>query len=382
MKRRILMVASMGSMISQFNIENLTLLKKMGFNIEVACNLSSVDPMSDERRDEMINFFKSNEILYHHINFDRGIGTLNSNIKNYNALLKLCSETHFDVIHTHSPLASVITRFVAKKLQIPVIYTAHGFQFFKGGKLKDWILYYPVERYLSKYTDCLVTINNEDFSRAKKMKAGRVVQIPGVGIDYYKYSRVNRDKRDIVREKLGISETDILLISVGELSSRKNHQVIIEALSKIKNKNIKLVICGVGSLNAYLIELTEQHDLKNFVKFLGYRQDVDELMQASDIFVFPSVREGLGLAGIEAMASGLPIITSNVNGIKDYSQDGISGYMYPPHDVEGFARGISSLAKNETLRQKMGKHNSEIAKKFDKSNTRKIMKNVYSRYLH
>lgn len=381
MKKKVLMVASMGSMIAQFNLENLKLLKNMGFNIEVACNLTAIDPMSDDRRKSMLDFFEKNKIIYHNIDFNRGIGNINSNISNYTALLELCQNGKYDFIHTHSPLASVISRLVAKKLSIPVIYTAHGFQFFKGGRLRDWLLYYPIEWYLSAYTDSLITINNEDFNRAeKRMRAKNVFQIPGVGIDYKKFLKKNNLVRQEIRTNFDISNDEVLILSVGELSNRKNHQVVIKALSLLKDEKIKFFICGVGDQEKSLNQLIKDNGLEKLVRLLGYREDIDRLMNAADIFIFPSKREGLGLAGIEAMAAGLPILTSNVNGIKEYSKNGITGFMYSPNDITGFSDGIKILANDKNLRETIGVNNSMAAQKFDKSNARKIMEKVYSRY--
>ncbi|MDK1718410.1 glycosyltransferase [Dellaglioa algida] len=376
-----LMVASMGSMLAQFNIENMKILIELGYKVDVAANFTDVDPMSHERRKKLFDFFKEENIKYFQIDFSRGIGSVSGNLKAYSQLNKVIMNNKYDFIHTHSPLASVITRISAKKNNVPVLYTAHGFQFFRGGSFKDWVIFYPIEYFFSKYTDGIITINNEDFKRAKKMNSKKVYYIPGVGVNTRKYGMTSENgKFNKIRIEFSLGMDTTILLSVGELSKRKNHEVIIRAMATMKELDIVYFICGVGQEETKLRELVQTLNLNEKVKLLGYRTDIDEVMSYSDIFVFPSKREGLGLAAIEAMAAGLPIITSNVNGINDYSIDGVTGYSYSPNDYKGFAKGIKMLINNKEIFGKMKINNKNAAVKYDIANVNKNMKEIYEQY--
>lgn len=256
----------------------------------------------------------------------------------------------------------------ARKRGTKVFYTAHGFHFFDGAPLQNWALFYPVEKHLSRYTDVLFTINWEDYHRAKDhFFAKKVVHLPGIGVNIHAFEPVEGDCdiRQQKREKLRIADGEIMLLNVAELADRKNQKVIVNAMSRVKNNKVKLFIAGHGALKNELTDQIESLGLEERVTLLGYRDDVRDLYKAADIFVLPSQREGFGIAAIEAMASGLPIITSNVNGIKEYSQDGVTGFVNDFKDADGFARSIDELADNKELRHKMGKNNIEKAKEYN-----------------
>ena len=244
-------------------------------------------------------------------------------------------------------------------------------------QLKNWLLYYSIEKICSYLTDVLITINQEDYALAKKkMRAKRIEYVPGVGIDLEKYSGHKYDKM-AVRHEWAIPKGALVLVSVGELNTNKNHEVIIRALKRINLGNALYFICGTGEYEEELKRLVHNLGLDDKVRFLGYRTDIDKILCSADIFCFPSKREGLGLAAIEAMTSGLPILTSNVHGIKDYSVNGISGYSYSPMDVEGFAEGIMKLAKDETLRNVMGERNKKAVITYSLKNINFLMEKIY-----
>jgi glycosyltransferase involved in cell wall biosynthesis len=253
----------------------------------------------------------------------------------------------------------------ARKRGTKVFYTAHGFHFFDGAPLQNWLLFYPVEKHLSRYTDVLFTINWEDYHRAKDyFFAKKVVHLPGIGVDVGKFKPSENDQiiRKVKRKELGVQSDEIMLLNVAELAGRKNQKVIIEAMKQVKNQKVKLFIAGQGALKDELTDLIERLGLRDRVTLLGYRDDVRDLYNAADAFIFPSQREGFGIAAIEAMASGLPIITSNVNGIKEYSENGKTGFVNDFRDSEGFAESMDKIADNPDLRRKIGLYNIEKAK--------------------
>lgn len=303
--------------------------------------------------------------------------------KSYKQIKELIEINQYELIHCHMPICSAITRLACKNMKIrndlKVVYTAHGFHFFKGAPLKNWLMFYPIEKYMAKYTDGLITINNEDYRRAQKFKyygKGKAYYIPGVGVDTEKYCYCKVDKKK-KREEFDIPEDAFILLSVGELCERKNHEIIIRAISKLNRKDIYYLICGEGKLKGYLSQIIEKNNMTSHVKLLGYRNDIHELCNISDIYAFPSKREGLGLAGIEGMASGLPLISSNLNGILDYSINGKTGYAIPPEDSNLFAKKILYLIEHPDIAEEMGKFNSIHALKYDIKTINKKMKNIY-----
>ena len=243
-----------------------------------------------------------------------------TNIKAYKQLKKLIQENNYDIIHCHTPVAGVLTRLAARRNKnTTVIYTAHGFHFLKGAPLLNWLIYYPVERFCARYTDKLITINKEDYERAKRFKLrknGKVYYVPGVGINLEKIQNLKVNVKQKKKE-LGISKNIPILLSVGELNKNKNHETVLQALSKLKDQNFIYLICGRGVLKEYLERKIQELHLENKAKLLGYRSDVIKILKTADLFIFPSKREGLPVSVIEAMAAELPVIASNVRGNRD-----------------------------------------------------------------
>lgn len=288
------------------------------------------------------------------------------NVKAYRMLRQIIEKEQFDLIYCHTPVGAMLARLAgisARKKGTKVIYMAHGFHFYSGAPLLNWMLYYPVEKFLSRFTDGLITINQEDFQRAQKFHAGKTVLIPGVGIDLDKFQKKEPTRQEI-RNKLGIPESKIILMSVGELTKRKNHMVMIEALARLKEYDILYVICGDGPLKAQLRAKAEELGVRDRLKLLGFRKDIAELHKAADIFVFPSLQEGLPVALMEAMASGLPIVASKIRGNEDLISNNQGGYLVNPMDSEQVAKAIEKMIQNPKKREKMEKRNLEIITKY------------------
>ena len=225
------------------------------------------------------------------------------------------------------------------------------------------MIYYPAEKFLSRFTDGLITINQEDYRRAQKFHAGKTILIPGVGIDLDKFQKKEPTRQEI-RNKLGIPDGKIILMSVGELTKRKNHMVVIDALARLKEYDILYVICGDGPMKARLRAKAEELGVRDRVKLLGFRKDIAELHKAADIFVFPSLQEGLPVAVMEAMASGLPIVASKIRGNEDLISNNQGGYLVNPMDSEQVAKAIEKMIQNPKKREKMEKRNLEIIAKY------------------
>ncbi|MBQ0099791.1 MAG: glycosyltransferase family 4 protein, partial [Firmicutes bacterium] len=300
------------------------------------------------------------------------------NLKAYKMLKKVINEGEYDVVHCNTPVGGILTRLICKKIKKDkpcVIYEAHGFHFFKGGSKKNWLLYYPIEKHFAKYTDTLITINKMDYQLAKeKFSAKKVEYIPGVGVNL---SGFIHNENAITKEDIGLTKEDKIVLSVGELNKNKNHQVIIKAISKIEDKNVHYVLCGNGPLENELKELANKLGVQDRVHFMGYRRDVVDFYPLADVFAFPSRREGLGLAPIEAMNFGVPLVTSNRHGINDYSENGVTGFKYSPDDYLGFAEGIMKLLNDKELSDKIKENNKIKAQEFSVENSIKEMKRIY-----
>lgn len=382
-QRKVLVVASVISFIEWFNKENIEyLINNRQCEVHIACNFDYFEDTDEERTHKYIDKIRQEGVILHNIQFARSPFSL-QNINCYNLLKRIISNNHFDLIHVHTPTVSMLTRVAARsarKKGTIVMYTCHGFHFHKSSPIKNWIMYYPIERVMSRLCDYIVTINKEDYNRALTFHAPNVRYIPGVGVNINRIHDCHVD-RLAYKKKLGLPENCILVLSIGELIERKNHEVIIRALAKVKNKRVYYAICGKGPLKDYLEKLSFELGVGDRVVFLGFRTDIPELCNTADISAFPSKIEGLGLAGIEAMAAGVPLVSSNVHGILDYVIDGKTGYALNPNDVEGFAKAISILADNVFLRKEMSPNCWEAVAPFNLYNALNVMWNIYAEVL-
>lgn len=377
--KKALMMASVASMIDLFNMDNIEILKDLGYEVEVACNFEYGSITSQERVDEFKEELIRDKFKVHHLPVPRSIFAIRDIVKSYKMMKKLCDENNYEIVHCHSPIGGIVARLACRKARkkgTKVIYTAHGFHFFKGAPLKNWLVYFTAERITAKFTDSLITINKEDYENAQKFNVENTEYVPGIGIDVDKIKnvKINRSKK---RSEFNLSEDDFVLFTAGQLSKRKNHEVVIKALTKIENINVKLLICGLGELENYLKELIHDLGLENRVILAGYRNDVVEQLHAADCFVFPSFQEGLPVALMEAMAVGLPVVCSKIRGNVDLIEHGINGFLVDPENSNDFARYIEKIISDETIQAEMSKKNLEYVKKYDKKNIRQNMIAIY-----
>lgn len=355
--RKVLLVASVFSHICQFHRPLADMLHRNGFEVHVAArnNLSEKPGLKLDFADRVYD-----------LPFVRSVTSL-QNFRAYRAIKQVIDEEDYEVVHCNTPIAGVITRLAAREARrrgTKVVYTAHGFQFFKGAAKKDWMLYYPIEKIMARYTDLIFTINHEDFERAKTFSYPHVAYIPGVGVDTEKFRTAERVS---IRREYGIPEDAFVLLTVGELYPRKNQKVLIDAMQLLRDEPIYLIVCGNGILDSELRQKCADLRVQDRVFFAGYRRDIPGVMKDCDLYLFPSKREGLGLAGIEAMASGLPVVSSNINGILDYMIEGKTGHMCDPDDSRAFADAILDLCYDPQRRREMSTFNMEHAKNYDRA---------------
>lgn len=349
--QKVLMVAAKPNMIQKFNHRNIKMLQNMGFEVHVATNMINFGSVSVEEIERFKNWMHENNVVLHQVDFERKLGTLSSNSRSLRQLNRIFKINKFSFIHVHSPLGSILGRLVAKKYRVPTMYTAHGFHFLKNGPISAWVIFFPLEWIFSFITDTLVTINDDDYLIAKKyMHAGKVVKISGIGVDIGKAWNVSLDDkngaRKKIREELNIPENAFVISSVGELNNNKNHRIVLEAIKLLPDEqknNIYYLIAGVGENKELLTNIAKEMEFENNFKLLGYRSDIHDINYASDISVYPSYREGLGIAGLDAVVDGTYLIGSNVRGIKDYIFDDSIGKTFQPNDAKQLSTYISQI---------------------------------------
>lgn len=364
--RSILIITTVGSTINAFLKPHIRVLKKLGYSVDIASNFANIDS----------RVFTGLVDNVYDIPFKRTL-SLKNIIKSVISLNRI-KKNNYDIVHTHTPIASALARLVFGSSESKIIYTAHGFHFYEGAPKSNWKTYYPIEKYLAKKTDLLITINKEDYNNATKFPANNLVYIPGVGVNINKYRDISVNKNE-VKYNLGIPKDGFIILSVGELNDNKNHSTILKAINELGsyNSDIYYIICGKGPNKEALIREAKKLGLENNLFLLGFRNDLPKIYKIADVFAFPSKREGLGLSAIEAMASGLPLLTSDVHGINDYSENYKTGFKYSPNDYQGFADGIKKLKGNTKLRKQIGEYNRNLAEKYELSFILKTMEKIY-----
>lgn len=375
-----LIYVSVASMIKAFNMENIKILQELGYDVEVAGNFETGSTISDQQLAILKKDLEKMGIVIHHIPFSRSIFDISSLIKSYKLTKKLFFENSYKLIHCHAPISSAVCRLAFHSMKLSgstrMIYTAHGFHFYKGGPKLNWIIFYPIEKWLSRYTDLLITINDEDFDLArKKFKQKSIIKLDGVGISYDKIQEANANR--VILEEHGIKSSDFVILSVGELNDNKNHLTIIKAIEESQDSTLKYLIAGVGENETKYKEYISKNKLEKQIFLLGYRTDVPNISKAVNVFAFPSIREGLGLAAVEAMAAGLPILTSSSERICEYSINEVTGYNYSYDNWKGFLDGIRTLKNNPSIAEEMGKNNVIAARKYDINEINKEMRRAY-----
>ena len=364
--KKVLVLATTDNMITQFLIPHMNHLQELGAKVECACSKTG----------KWFDQIEKEGFICHDIKFARNPLRL-VNIKGYNNLKKLQKEKGFDIIYCQQPVGGLMGRLLGRKFKKPVIYTSHGFHFYKGCSLKNKLLYKNAEKWLAKYTDVLITINDEDYEAAKKLKAKKVCKISGIGYDTSKFKDLDFD-REVFKESLGVKKDEKIVLSVSEMIKRKNYETMIKVISNLRYENFKYLICGVGVLQESLKEKVKKLGLEDKVKFLGYRKDIAKIMAVSDVFLHCSFHEGLTMSIMEAMNCSLPVVCSNVRGNKDLIDNEKGGLLYDPCDVKGITEGVKKLLDDGVLRSQFGVYNKLSVKKYSIENVKKELENIYN----
>lgn len=347
----------------KFNRPFMRMLREQGYEVHYAS-------MGEEHIEDCDKQFV--------VPFTRSPFTL-SNIRAYRQLKEIIDHEQYDLIHTHTPVGSVVTRLAARQARqrgTRVIYTAHGFHFFTGAPLLNWLIYYPIERLMAHYTDVLITINAEDYARANRHFATSVVYVPGVGVDPKRFDiTINENSRQAIRAKLGIKPNDFVIIYVAELSKRKNQSWLLSALKTTlqQDTSMHLLLVGADSMQGKIHKQSVRYAIQSQVHFLGYRKDIPELLQASDLYVSTSKQEGLPVNVLEAMMGRMPIVALECRGVAELLA--LVGTM-PAHDMQTFRAAVQYHKKHRSLQ-----HQKEaIQSTLSRYTTPNIMKNMRQLY--
>lgn len=411
--RKVLMTASVASMIDQFNMQNIRLLQQLGYEVHAACNFIEGNTCDEQRIRKFQRMLKMMGVYCHQWDCPRNLWSIAKGFYAYRHMLRLLECHSFAWIHCHSPIGGALARIAAHQKKVRVVYTAHGFHFYKGAPMLSWLLFYPVEKLLAHWTDVLITVNKEDYRLAKKkLKAQKVFYTPGAGIDTGRFWNGNVQKRqqerEAFRKRYKMSKDVFVLLSVGELSRNKNHQAVISALAGMPDREIHYFICGQGKLKKYLLRKAEKNGVAGRVHILGYQENISEFYRSADLFVLPSRREGLSAALIEAMASGLPCVVSDIRGNREligrgqklctgsfdrrlihrrliHSSDSscadcgsaCGGILFPPMQTERLAEALEVFMENPQLRHDAGCYNRKRVRKYDVTKVSRRMEWIY-----
>lgn len=351
---KILFAATVDIHIVNHHLRTIHALHELGHNVDVAANGDYTNPDIHDKFN--VCFSKS--------------PTSKDNINAYFFMKQLLKERQYDIISCHTPLSSFFTRLAARSTDSKVIYTAHGFHFYQGAPLINNTVYKTMERIGARYTDTLVTINQEDCHAAKAFTlkpGGEVRYIPGVGVDLADIRNAEISRRE-ARERMGIPWDAFLLFSAGELNKNKNHLFVIRALQDFfhHHPDLHYVICGRDLWNGTYEAVIKELDLERQVHLLGYREDVRSLLYGADAYLSPSFREGLPVSVIEAMSVGLLVIASDVRGNHDLIDSGKDGLLYQVSDSNQFLDCFRQVYENKSLRCSLGNAAKEKAKFYSK----------------
>ena len=382
MNKNILILSTVSGFLKKFETDDVEILKELGYTVHYAANMREQHYLFDETA------LCKMGVEPHHIDIERSPYMIRKNKKAFKQLLDIIDTFQISVIHCHTPVGGVLGRLAGRYFQnrgIQVLYTAHGFHFYKGAPLLNNTVYYLVERLLARYTDVLITINQEDYDRAKKFRlkqGGRVYKIPGVGLDRVFFSPLFEEEKKKNREELG-TQGKFFFVTAGELNENKNQRLVLEALKEMKERgkdisNYLYGICGDGFFYNRIKSWIEELGLNENVKLYGYQMDVRKVVGSADCFVFPSKREGLGMAALEALSMGIPVIASDNRGTREYMKHKKNGYVCSSLDTGSFIQGLEYIENlEETEKAEMCVWCRESVRRFSTDKTRSQMESIY-----
>lgn len=383
--KKILIITTVSGFLYKFEMDNVRILRDLGFEVHYAANEHVPNYAYD--KDELTR----NGVIFHHVDIYQSPYERKKNKLALEALKDIVKKEGIGYIHCHTPVGGMLGRLLGKSFAdtgMKVIYTTHGFHFYAGAPIMNRIVFYNAEKMFAKWTDVLITINSEDYVNARKFRlrrGGQVFKIPGVGLDLSVFSPVSDEERLALRKKLKLSDDTFFLLSVGEFSRNKNHATVIKMLSAMKAdgedmSHLQYGICGDGYYRSEIEDMVRNEGLEDVVTLFGYRDPIRSFVGAADALIFPSRREGLGMAALEALAMGIPVIAADNRGTREYMIHEENGYICPWDDVDGYRNNLKKLMSlsDEELRR-MKAFCVRSAEPFDKKYVSLIMRGIYER---
>ncbi|WP_201615700.1 glycosyltransferase family 4 protein [Psychrobacter urativorans] len=371
-KKKVLFIATVAGHIHTFHRPYLKWFHDQGYEVHVACN----GEFSDIHVSKVWN-----------VDFERSPVSL-SNFKSLFQLGKIINKNEYLLISCHTPVASVLSRLssiTARRNGTRLLYTAHGFHFFKGGSLWSWLTYYPVEVGLSYLTDAIICINQEDFDliREKGSSSTNYYLIPGIGVDSSRFQPLSVNQKMELRDVLNVDRNNFVMVYAAEFIDRKNHKLIINAIRLLSSKIDHFIVffAGIGALLDELKEYVTSCGLDEHVRFLGYVTDIEKYFQISDVALSSSKQEGLGINLVEAMMCGAPVIATVDRGHCTVVDHKVNGILFPQNDSKALADAIFEMYKDDALRLKMSEEAIRKASRFEVKNSLEAMSKVYLKFL-
>lgn len=374
---KILYVTTISGFLPQFEMNDVRIMQQMGYEVHYASNFANQMYTFDEKE------LAADGIILHHIDIEKKPTRVFREFKAIRQIKRIIEEENISIVHCHNPMGGVCARIAAhhSSNRPYVIYTGHGLHFYKGAPAANWLFYYPVEKLMARMSDVIVTINREDYdtvkNRFKLKKGGYAEQIPGVGLDMDRFD-VRKELAARVREELHVPQGAFHIVTAAELNGNKNQQAVIEAVAGLPQKDIYYTICGRGADEEKLRGLIGRLGLSDRVRLIGFRTDMERVLQSADVFAFPSMREGLGMAAVEALACGVPVICADNRGTREYVKDGVNGIVCSENSAGCMRAALARLYGDREYLLRLAGQCRDSVRRFGTDNTMKIMKQVYT----
>ncbi len=359
--KKVLMMAPMGSVHRRFNAANIEALRNLGCEVHLLANFEKGDG-TEQQNLEYAERCRQEGIVIHSLPFVRA--SLLKNIGLVKEIKSLFKRENFNIIHAHTETGGLLLRLsISAAERAKFVYTPHGMSFYKGAPLKTQLIYRPIERWICGGMDANLGMNLEELDVLQKWDRKTAYYVHGIGLDLKRNQSVTVSREEI-RNRFGIPDDAMMIVSVGELDDNKNHSSVVRALGELRQNNLYYVVCGVGTKRDELIALAKSCGIGDKVILAGYRKDIPNILHAADLFIFPSYHEGLPVSLMEAMASGLPVICSKIRGNVDLIQEGRNGFLFNPNDYNTLIPKIQAIISNRELMKYMSEQNKEDVEGF------------------
>lgn len=345
---KVLLTATVQSHICQFHKPLVEVLHAHGCEVHVAAR----DNLA-EKNGLKLDFVEK----VYDVPFSRSPKSMD-NVKAYRQLERIIDEIDYDIVHCNTPMGGIVTRLAARKARkngTKVYYTAHGFHFYKGAAKKNWIVFYPIEKFFSRLTDKLITITAEDYKLASQKFHCQVERIHGVGVDETRYFPVDDVTKKKLRNEMGYGEEQKIVLCVGELLPNKNQTIAIHMMKEIVKQysDAQLLLAGNGPEKERLEQEIVKCNLHDNVQMLGYCIHLQDYQHIADVVVSCSKREGLPLNIVEAMLSENPVVASNNRGHRELIQNDENGFLVDIDGENEMSERVLLLLENSEKRSKI-----------------------------